>query len=169
MFSCTDNNRSKKSTTKPIVSYENEVLNVTSLDGEEHSVVISIANKIVIQKKYKDICKLAVAHILKGYGSTYDIALMATSGIQPGVDLDVNVYDVIYTILFATIEPLEMKERTSHISGNCAQLILADSDPEQEVNIKNGYFERTPNLINIRFNKCEALFQKYRLMVPLTI
>ena len=56
------------STTKPIVSYENEVLNVTSLDGEEHSVVISIANKIVIQKKYKDICKLPVAHILKGYG-----------------------------------------------------------------------------------------------------
>ena len=115
MFSCTENSRSKKSTLKPIVSYENEMLNVTSLDGEEHSVVISIDNKIVIQKKYKDICKLEVAHILKGYGSTYDIALMATSGVLPGVALDVKVDDVIDTILFATIEPLEIRENGSPV------------------------------------------------------
>ena len=160
MCSCTDNNRSKMSTTKPIVSYENEVLNVTSLDGEEHSVVISIANKIVIQKKYKDICKLPVAHILKGYGSTYDVALMATSGIQPGIALDVKVDDVIDTILFATIEPLEIRENTSNISGNCAQLILADSDPEQEVNIKKWLFRKNTKLNQYQIQQMRGIISK---------
>lgn len=146
LMSCSEGRRTNKSAFRPIVTYENETLSVTSLDGDEHSVVIAINKKNVIQKRYKDVCELSISNILKGYGSAYDMAFMATSGMQNGVAMHVKVDDSIDTIIFATIEPLEIRERTSHISGNCAKLIPAVSDPRREVQVKKWLFRKGAKL-----------------------
>lgn len=160
LLSCSERNRSNNSTFKPIVSYENEVLNVTSLDYDVHSIVIAVDKKIVIQQEYKDVCKLTISSILKGYDSTYDIALMATSGIKSGIAINVKVDNSIDTVIFATIEPLEIKERTSDISGICAKLILAESDPRQEVIIKKWLFRKGANLAPSQIKRMKGIIHK---------
>lgn len=158
LLSCSE--RSNKSTFKPIVSYKNEILNITSLDGDEHKIVITVNKKNVIQKNYKDVCKLAISSILKGYGSTYDIALMAISGIQSGIAMNVKVDNSIDTVIFATIEPLEIRERTSHINGYCAKLIPAESDPKEEVKIKKWLFRKKQKLVPYQIKQMRGVISK---------
>ena len=160
LFSCSEWNRSNKSNFKPIVSYENEMLNVASLDSEEHAIVISINNKVVMRKNYKNMCKLTMPNILNGYESTYDIALIATYGDQTGIALSVKVDNVIDTIVYAAIEPSDIREHYPQIRGNCAKLIPAESDPKLEVKIKKWLFQRNTKLDPYQIQQMRGIISK---------
>lgn len=160
VIACTDTKTSDNSSLKPVVSYENEILNVTSLDGEVHNISISIENKEVVNKTYSDVYKANISSILKEYGSNYQMALMATSGMNTGVALSIKVDEDVDTIVFASIEPLEIQERTSSIIGNCAKLISSESNPEQDVNIKKWLFRQDKQLGQYQINQMKGILAK---------
>lgn len=158
--SCSDGSKTSTGSIKPVISCENEILNVTSLDEKEHNIKIYIEKKEVVNKPYSDVYKASIPSILKGYGSNYDIALMAISGISTGIALNIKIDDVIDTIVYATIEPLETKKCTSSIRGNCARLISAESNPEQEVNIKKWLFRKNKQLEQYQIDQMKGILAK---------
>ncbi len=160
LVACTNANTSSKPSQKPVIAYENEILNVTSLDEEEHNISISIDNKEVIHKSYTDVYRASISSILKEYGSNYDVALMAISGMSTGIALNIKVDEMADTILFATIEPLEIQDRASSISGNCAKLISSTANPEQDVNIKKWLFRKNKQLAQFQINQMKGILAK---------
>lgn len=160
MTACTNANSTLKSFQKPVITYENEVLNVTSLDEEEHNITISINNKEVVNNSYTDVYKAGISSILKEYGSNYEVALMATSGVTTGIALNIKVDEAIDTTLFGAIEPIEIKESASSIGGNCAKLISAESNPEQDVNIKKWLFRKNKQLAQYQINQMKGILAK---------
>ena len=158
--SCSDGSKTSSDSIKPVVSCENEILNVTSLDEKEHNIKIYIEKKEVVNKSYSDVYKASIPTIFKGYGSNYEIALMAISGISTGIALNIKIDDVIDTIVYATIEPLETKKCTSSIRGNCARLISAESNPEQEVNIKKWLFRKNKQLEQYQIDQMKGILAK---------
>lgn len=160
VVSCLERGKTLTNSINPVISYENEILNVTSLDEKEHNIIIYIEKKEVVNKHYTGVYKTSISNILKRYGSNFDIALMATSGISTGIALNVKVDNVIDTIVYATIEPLEIKKRTSCIRGNCAQLILAESNPEQDVNIKKWLFHKNKQLAQYQIEQMKGVLAK---------
>lgn len=163
IISCSDRNHSNINTSKPIISYDNERLIVTSLDSEDHFITISINDKSIIEDTYKDIYKLNISSILQKYDSDYEIAVLATSGIKTGIALEVNVDNDIDTTLFANIGPIDINNYPSNmISGRCAKLILAESDPQIEVNLKKWLFRNNIKADGYQIQQMRGIISKIR-------
>ena len=154
VISCSD------SAIKSKVSYENEILNVTSIDKKEHNIIISINKKEVVNKHYSDVYRASISSILKGYGSNLDIAFMAVSGKSIGIPLSIKVDNANDTIVYAAIEPLEIKKNTSCIHGKCAQLIPAELNPEQEFYIKKWLFRKNKQIAQYKIDQMIGILAK---------
>lgn len=151
---------------RPIVTINQDNVNITCLDKETHTIRIILNNDTILNSSFHDIWKSDVIDVLRKCKSYPDLALLATSSIgKPSVSLRIKVDENIDTLFTTIIEPLPQKNVNSSILGPCAKLVLSSNNPNSLVELKKWLFRRHENIDDYRINLMLGIINRLKQKV----
>ena len=153
LISCISNNSNnqiKEEKLKPIITIDNNNLDIVSYDKDNYSIKISCNNICFVDSSFKDVYSQNMIDLLNSHNDKIEIAYIATSGIEHFLPLNIKVSDYIDTTFLFNIEPIEIPTNTSTINGTCAPLFLSSNDPNLEMEVKRWLYKRRENVGDYR-------------------
>lgn len=156
MTACKGNhkaNMSNKETSKPIVTVQNSILDITSLNKSLHNVKISVNGIELFNKEITDSWHSDIIDLLKEHNDFIEIAYIATNSIDNSVAIKVQVDNSIDTTFNYAIKPMNLEFPKTIITGKCAPLYSNFSSPNLEVDLKRWLFKRKENVGKHRIDR----------------
>lgn len=153
LISCISNNSNnqiKEDKLKPVITIDNNNLDIVSYDKDNYSIKISCNNICFVDSSFKDVYSRNMIDLLNSHNDKIEIAYIATSGIGHFLPLNIKVSDNIDTTFLFNIEPIEITTNTSTINGICAPLLLSSNDPNLEMEVKRWLYKRKENVGDYR-------------------
>ena len=153
LISCISNNSNnqiKEDKLKPVITIDNNNLDIVSYDKDNYSIKISCNNICFVDSSFKDVYSQNMIDLLNSHNDKIEIAYIATSGLGHFLPLNIKVSDYIDTTFLFNIEPIEIPTNTSTINGTCAPLLLSSNDPNLEMEVKRWLYKRKENVGDYR-------------------
>lgn len=127
MTACKGNhkaNMSNKETSKPIVTVQNSILDITSLNKSLHNVKISVNGIELFNKEITDSWHSDIIDLLKEHNDFIEIAYIATNSIDNTVAIKVQVDNSIDTTFNYAIKPMNLEFSKTILQENVPLCIL---------------------------------------------
>lgn len=136
----------------PIVTINNGVIDVTSLNNLQYNIQVSILGDSVYNKSFTDSWHMNILAILQQHKDYNELAYLATESVKNEIPIKLTIKNVVDTTFNYAIKPTELPEFQSAISGKCAPIFLSSHNPQLEVRLKKWLFNKGKNIGEYRIN-----------------
>lgn len=148
LYSCNNNNGSitnNSISSDPSIMLNKDSVMISIQPGGAYNLTINVEGESVVTGQFNKPVSYSFLDLARKCSDKNEIALAAVNNNNL-ISLRVKVDDAIDTLATYSIEPYFDEESTFSISGQCAPLVSAYSNPTQTVDLKKWLFRRKTHL-----------------------
>lgn len=136
----------------PIVTINNGLIDVTSLNNLQYNIQVSILGDSVYNQSFTDSWHMNIHNILQRHEDYYELAYLATESVKNEIPIKLTIGNIVDTTFNYAIKLTELPKFQSAISGKCAPLFLSSYNPQLEIRLKKWLFNKGKNIGEYRIN-----------------